>query len=139
MKKLTQAALILAASGISCCASTILDRRHGYCAGAGQCIDNGTNSPTTSNPPVSFGFTVSPGLHRETLSTCWLRTTYRTALRTRSAIWSGGSTSQRMTYVRFSCTARFTVSRATVTTSATSNNADHANFLILIGPTTTSY
>src|SRR5215468_3621075 len=34
---------------------------HGYCAGAGQCIDNGTNSPTTINPPINFGFTVSPG------------------------------------------------------------------------------
>lgn len=34
---------------------------HGYCAGAGQCIDNGTNTPTTNNPPVNFGFTQSPG------------------------------------------------------------------------------
>jgi hypothetical protein len=41
-------------------AQTILDPLHGYCAGAGQCIDNGTNSPTTSNPS-DFGFTVSPG------------------------------------------------------------------------------
>jgi hypothetical protein len=37
------------------------DPLHGYCAGAGQCIDNGTNSPTSNNPPVNFGFTVSPG------------------------------------------------------------------------------
>ena len=37
------------------------DPLHGYCAGAGQCIDNGNNSPTTNNPPVNFGFTVSPG------------------------------------------------------------------------------
>jgi hypothetical protein len=37
------------------------DPLHGYCGGAGQCIDNGTNSPTTNNPPVNFGFTVSPG------------------------------------------------------------------------------
>jgi hypothetical protein len=35
------------------------DPLHGYCAVA--CIDNGTNSPTTQNPPVNFGFTVSPG------------------------------------------------------------------------------
>jgi hypothetical protein len=34
---------------------------HGFCAGAGQCVDNGTNSPTSSDPPVNFGFTTSPG------------------------------------------------------------------------------
>jgi hypothetical protein len=34
---------------------------HGFCAGAGQCVDNGTNSPTTNNPPLNFGFTTSPG------------------------------------------------------------------------------
>jgi hypothetical protein len=34
---------------------------HGFCAGAGQCVDNGTNSPTTNNPPLDFGFTTSPG------------------------------------------------------------------------------
>ena len=34
---------------------------HGYCAGVGQCIDNGTNSPTNVNPPSNFGFTTSPG------------------------------------------------------------------------------
>jgi hypothetical protein len=38
-----------------------LDPLHGYCAGAGQCIDNGTNSPTNNNPPVNWGFTISPG------------------------------------------------------------------------------
>lgn len=32
----------------------------GYCVGAGQCIDNGTNSPTDINPPSNFGFTISP-------------------------------------------------------------------------------
>ena len=37
------------------------DTLHGYCAGAGQCVDNGTNSPTTNNPPINFGFTTSPG------------------------------------------------------------------------------
>ena len=31
------------------------DTLHGYCAGAGQCVDNGTNSPTTNNPPINFG------------------------------------------------------------------------------------
>jgi hypothetical protein len=33
----------------------------GYCGGAGQCVDNGNNSPTSTNPPSNFGFTVSPG------------------------------------------------------------------------------
>ena len=37
------------------------DTLHGFCSGAGQCIDNGTNSPTTTNPPSNFGFTGSPG------------------------------------------------------------------------------
>jgi hypothetical protein len=37
------------------------DPLHGYCAGAGQCADNGTNSPTNVNPPSNFGFTISPG------------------------------------------------------------------------------
>jgi hypothetical protein len=35
------------------------DPLHGYCAVG--CIDNGTNSPTTQNPPANFGFTISPG------------------------------------------------------------------------------
>ncbi len=34
---------------------------HGYCAGILQCIDNGTNSPTTNSPPIDFGFTSSGG------------------------------------------------------------------------------
>jgi PEP-CTERM motif len=34
---------------------------HGYCAPPAQCIDNGTNSPTTLNPASQFGFTTSPG------------------------------------------------------------------------------
>jgi hypothetical protein len=38
------------------------DTLHGYCAPATtQCIDNGTNSPTSINPPSNFGFTTSPG------------------------------------------------------------------------------
>src|SRR5215469_8554945 len=37
------------------------DPLHGYCSGVGQCIDNGTNSPTSNNPPTNFGFTTSPG------------------------------------------------------------------------------
>jgi len=34
---------------------------YGYCAGAMQCGDNGTNSPTNINPPLQFGFTTSSG------------------------------------------------------------------------------
>jgi hypothetical protein len=37
-----------------------LDPLHGFCSGSGQCVDNGTNSPTTNNP-VTFGFNISPG------------------------------------------------------------------------------
>jgi hypothetical protein len=35
------------------------DPLHGYCGGPGQCVDNGTNSPTSNNPPTNFGFTIS--------------------------------------------------------------------------------
>lgn len=52
-------ALMLTISSAPAKADT-LDPLHGYCSG-GQCIDNGTNSPTTQNPPTGFGFTVSPG------------------------------------------------------------------------------
>jgi hypothetical protein len=34
---------------------------HGYCAPMTECVDNGTNSPTSMNPPSQFGFTTSPG------------------------------------------------------------------------------
>jgi PEP-CTERM motif len=30
---------------------------YGYCAGSLECVDNGVNSPTTTNPPAQFGFT----------------------------------------------------------------------------------
>ena len=40
-------------------ADTVLDPLHGYCDVG--CIDNGTNSPSGTNPPGNFGFTVSPG------------------------------------------------------------------------------
>jgi len=71
---LVKVILVLGISGISCWADLATyyplhvernlegdDPLHGYCAGVGQCIDNGTNSPTSNNPPVDFGFTVSPG------------------------------------------------------------------------------
>jgi hypothetical protein len=64
MKKvLIRVSLVLAFSGISCWADLVPidDPLHLYCGGVGQCVDNGTNSPTTLNPPVNFGFTVSPG------------------------------------------------------------------------------
>ena len=59
---LVAALLLLAGASLPARADTVVldDPLHGYCAGAGQCIDNGINSPTTSNP-VNFGFTVSPG------------------------------------------------------------------------------
>ena len=33
-----------------------------------QCIDNGTNARTSNNPPVNFGFTISPGPQTGTLT-----------------------------------------------------------------------
>ncbi|MGH7120184.1 MAG: PEP-CTERM sorting domain-containing protein [Acetobacteraceae bacterium] len=55
-------ALLMAAAAPAARATVVTsDPLHGYCAGAGQCADNGTNSPTTNNPPSNFGFTVSPG------------------------------------------------------------------------------
>ena len=53
--------LSLAALSTPAFAVALDDPLHGYCGGVGQCVDNGTNSPTTNNPPVNFGFTVSPG------------------------------------------------------------------------------
>lgn len=40
-------------------AHNIGDPLHGYCSTG--CVDNGTNSPSTTNVPANFGFTVSPG------------------------------------------------------------------------------
>jgi hypothetical protein len=57
--------LVLAAVGLfpraSMADTVVYDPLHGYCAGTAQCMDNGTNSPTTTNAPANFGFTVSPG------------------------------------------------------------------------------
>lgn len=39
---------------------TIDDPLHAFCYGTSVCADNGTVTPTTSNPP-QFGFTISPG------------------------------------------------------------------------------
>ena len=59
MKKLA-IAMIAAASATICWADILVpDPLHGYCQGAGQCVDNGTNSPSTGTP-INFGFTVSP-------------------------------------------------------------------------------
>jgi hypothetical protein len=64
VKRLT-ISLLVAVTGGSCWANSMPmipnDPLHGYCQGVGQCVDNGTNSPTTLNPPINFGFTVSPG------------------------------------------------------------------------------
>jgi hypothetical protein len=53
--------LLVAASVCAFGQTVLLDPLHGFCAGAGQCLDNGKNSPTSTNPPSNFGFTVSPG------------------------------------------------------------------------------
>jgi hypothetical protein len=47
-------------TGIVLWAAVFQATLHGYCAGAGQCVDNGTNSPSTGTP-TNFGFTISPG------------------------------------------------------------------------------
>ncbi len=60
-KLLISATVVFALAGASCWADILDDPLHGYCAGVNQCIDNGTNSPTSTNPPGDFGFTVSPG------------------------------------------------------------------------------
>jgi hypothetical protein len=54
----TAGAITLGAPGAFAVTVTT-DPLHGYCAVG--CIDNGTNAPTSQNPPVNFGFTVSPG------------------------------------------------------------------------------
>jgi hypothetical protein len=61
MKKLLLATAVLSLlSIVGARADTVIeDPLHGFCAAG--CIDNGTNTPITSNPPVNFGFTVSPG------------------------------------------------------------------------------
>jgi PEP-CTERM motif len=51
----------LALAGVFAIPGSAQATLHGFCAGAGQCVDNGTNSPTSSDPPVNFGFTTSPG------------------------------------------------------------------------------
>jgi hypothetical protein len=53
------AATAVAAAALS--APAVADSLHGYCSGSGQCIDMGTNSPTSNNPPTDFGFTVASG------------------------------------------------------------------------------
>jgi PEP-CTERM motif len=69
MKKLYLTAIALAALAYAVPASAQVtpldDPLHGFCAAG--CIDNGTNTPITSNPPVNWGFTVSPGPQTGTL------------------------------------------------------------------------
>lgn len=59
------ATAIAFATAVSAAPATSL---HGYCGGAGQCIDNHTNSPTSVNPPADFGFTISSGPTRGALT-----------------------------------------------------------------------
>ncbi len=62
MRRFGIAALVIAVvgTGLSVFPAPAAATLHGYCAGTGQCIDNGTNSPTTNNPPQNFGFVSSP-------------------------------------------------------------------------------
>jgi hypothetical protein len=54
------AAGLFALATVPALADTLIDDPlHGFCAAG--CVDNGTNTPITSNPPVNFGWTVSPG------------------------------------------------------------------------------
>jgi hypothetical protein len=60
MRRLVIAALVTGVIGIGFLPAPASATLHGFCAGAGQCVDNGTNSPTTNNPPQNFGFVSSP-------------------------------------------------------------------------------
>src|SRR5262245_25940578 len=55
------AVLVTAVIGSGLFPSSASATLHGYCAGTGQCVDNSVNSPTTTNPPVNFGFTSAQG------------------------------------------------------------------------------
>jgi hypothetical protein len=57
MKRVLKIALAGAAFAAASPASATL---HGFCGSAAPCVDNGTNTPTSVNPPV-FGFWSSPG------------------------------------------------------------------------------
>jgi hypothetical protein len=59
----------LVAGAITLASPVSAQALHGFCAGTGQCIDNGTNSPTSTNPPADFGFTISGG---QTPGDLWL-------------------------------------------------------------------
>jgi hypothetical protein len=56
---LTLAALVVGLLGVS--PGHAQSALYGYCGGSGQCVNNGTNSPTTNNPAVDFGFMDSAG------------------------------------------------------------------------------
>ena len=61
LQALLTSLVLMAGASLPARADVLIDDPlHGYCAGAGQCVDNGINSPTNNNPPVNFGFTVSP-------------------------------------------------------------------------------
>lgn len=52
---------IIFATAVMAAGPALAGPLHGYCDDVGQCVDNGTNSPTTTNPPTGFGFTISSG------------------------------------------------------------------------------
>jgi hypothetical protein len=59
-KHISFASLLLLGFVASAQASTIQDPLHGFCYGSTSCTDNGSNTPTSTDPP-SFGFDISPG------------------------------------------------------------------------------
>jgi hypothetical protein len=59
-KSLLLSCLCLFGSVAAAKADTIADPLHGFCYRTSSCTDNGTNTPTSTNPP-QFGFDVSPG------------------------------------------------------------------------------
>ncbi|MGD0921447.1 MAG: PEP-CTERM sorting domain-containing protein [Terriglobia bacterium] len=61
MRKFMLLAAMVAILGVvSASGDTLDDPLHGFCWGGPACTDNGTNTPTSTNPP-NFGFYISPG------------------------------------------------------------------------------
>jgi len=61
MRKLMLLAAMVTILGVVSASGDIVDDPlHGFCWGGAACTDNGTNTPTSTNPP-NFGFWISPG------------------------------------------------------------------------------
>lgn len=60
-QRIVFATVMLLVGAGACFGQTVIDDPlHAFCYGTSTCADNGTNTPTTTNPP-QFGFTISPG------------------------------------------------------------------------------